>query len=921
VFTTAGLDIDGIINATGNINGLNITASGDINTNNLLTPGVISAAGNITGSYFFGNGSQLTGIVATDVGVLANLSVTGNTTTGNLLTGGNVSAAGNITGDNLNAAGLSLSSNVVSDLNVTANIAGGNITTPGIISAQGNITGGNVSAVSITGTIVSASGNITGANVNTGQVYNPTTLTITTGSGNLNLQPVANIVLNNTYINSVGYPVLDQDAASKLYVDTVASTGLIYHTGVVAATTTDLATTTGGTITYDQPNGAGNGVGATLTTTGSFDLIDTANVQTAGTRILVKDQANAVQNGVYVWSNATVITRSTDADTYGVAPNTLSLNDYFFVSSGNINLGSSYVVSAPIGTITFGTSNIEFAQFSSVQIYSANSAAGLSLLGTVFSAKVDNNTTAFDVGGNISVKANANLTTPNIGAATGTSLSVTGNITGANVNALVIGNAGSSLIGSTVSVTGNVSAGNVLFDSGIVSGTGNITSGNLNAAGLSLSSNVVSALNVTGNITGANLNAAGLSLSSNVVSNLNVTANIAGGNISTAGAISAAGNIAGGNILATANLLVSGYGKFSGTFDETIGANTGVVLGYAGGTPRILFGTGNTLQTFEIDNDGGTLRFYQPGSTKASLTSTGDFSAIGNITGANLNATGLSLSGNVVSALNVTGNITGANLNAAGLSLSSNVVSTLNVTGNITSANLNAAGLSLSSNVVSNLNVTGNITGANLNAAGLSLSSNVVSDLNVTGNIAGGNISTAGNISAGNINITSITGSVISVTGNITGANLNAAGLSLSGNVVSALNVTGNITGANVNAVTNVSATGNIQGNNFVGQSIVSSRTNVATTTNTIIDSFPIGSYRTAKYVISAKGDAGYQSVEALLVQDGNDSFITIYGSISTISTDIISLDSNIVSGSVKLYATTSTANTTVNLLGTYVTD
>jgi hypothetical protein len=57
----------------------------------------------------------------------------------------------------------------------------------------------------------------------------------------------------------------------------------------------------------------------------------------------------------------------------------------------------------------------------------------------------------------------------------------------------------------------NVNA--TLFTGTTVSVTGNITGGNLNAAGLSLSGNVVSALNMitaittTGNITGGNVNA------------------------------------------------------------------------------------------------------------------------------------------------------------------------------------------------------------------------------------------------------------------------------------------------------------------------------------------------------------------------------------------------------------------------------
>jgi hypothetical protein len=111
-----------------------------------------------------------------DVTMLGNLSVSGNVTgnvignvTGNV--SGNINSTGNITAGNLNAAGLSLSSNVVSVLNVTGNINSGNLRTPGLISATGNITGGNilgganVNATTHTGTTVSVSGNITGGNV------------------------------------------------------------------------------------------------------------------------------------------------------------------------------------------------------------------------------------------------------------------------------------------------------------------------------------------------------------------------------------------------------------------------------------------------------------------------------------------------------------------------------------------------------------------------------------------------------------------------------------------------------------------------------------------------------------------------------------------------------------------------------------
>jgi hypothetical protein len=419
--------------------GNNIEITGN-NTSKTVTIGVTGISLNS-----ISNGTSNVNVVSSGGNVTVGVGGTANVaefSTGGLQVTGFASTSGNVTGGNVLTAGV---------VSAAANVTGGNILTTGLVSATSNIAGGNL----LTAGLVSATGNITGANINlSGNIVDTNSLTISTGTGDLNLNPAGNVNLNNRYLNGLINPTQDQDAATKNYVDNLVSTAISYHQPVVAATTANLATTTGGTITYAQPGGAGNGIGATITTTGSFDLIDTANVQTANTRILVKDEGNAVLNGVYVWSNATVITRATDADEYGAGNvNALGINDYFFVSSGNINKGSAYVVSAPTGTITFGTSNITFAQFSNSQTYTANTAAGISLAGTVINAKVDNNTTAFDGGGNITVKAGANLTTPNIGAATGTSLSTTGNITGN----YLFGN-GSQLTGVNVS-TNSISNG------------------------------------------------------------------------------------------------------------------------------------------------------------------------------------------------------------------------------------------------------------------------------------------------------------------------------------------------------------------------------------------------------------------------------------------------------------------------------
>ena len=650
---TISANASGVSMGTGNLTGANITtggivsATGTITGGNLATGGTASATGTITG------GNLATGGTA---------SATGTITGGNLATGGTASATGNITGGNVLTGGL---------VSATGNITGGNLATGGTASATGNITGGNL----LTGGTISATGNITGANVNTAQVYASGALSITNGTGNINLTPAGNLVLNTNYINGLQLnPQQDGDAASKYYVDIMSSSGLAFHTGVTAATTTTLATTTGGTITYTQPNGVANGVGALLTTTGSFNLIDTANVQTVGTRILVKNEANAVYNGVYTWANATNIVRSTDTDEYGPdSTAALSLNDYFFVSSGSVNKGSAFVVSAPSGTITFGTSNIVFSQFSSAQTYTAGN--GIAINTTVISALVDNATTAFDNAGNIIVKASATLTTPNIGAATGTSLSVTGTITGASHVGSVVSvtgtiTGGNLATGGTASATGNITGGNVLTG-GLVSATATITGGNLATGGT---------VSATGNITGGNISA-----TAHTGTTVSVSGTITGGNLATGGTVSATGNI-------TGNYILGNVSQASG-FPATYG-NSNVA------TYLAAFGS-NTISTTGTITSGNI--------TGGNVLTGGLVSATGNITGGNISAT--THTGTTVS---VTGTVTGGNLATGGT-----VSATGNVSGNYFLGNGSAlTGVSVSSvGTLSSLSVTGTITVNSSNGA------------------------------------------------------------------------------------------------------------------------------------------------------------------------------------------------------------
>ncbi len=179
-------------------------------------------------------------------------------------------------------------------------------------------------------------------------------------------------------------PTSSNDLVNKTYVDGIAAQGITYHTPVKY----EVPNTTGNlTATYN--NGA-SGVGATLTNAGTQTAFapdgPTAQV---GDRILVYNQTNAFENGVYevsvVGSGSTnwVLTRAADADSYGLKdPNALGQGDAFYVTSGNTGAGETYVCNTA-GTITFGTTTITFAQISSAQVYSAGT--GLTLSNLVFS--------------------------------------------------------------------------------------------------------------------------------------------------------------------------------------------------------------------------------------------------------------------------------------------------------------------------------------------------------------------------------------------------------------------------------------------------------------------------------------------------------------------------------------------------------
>jgi hypothetical protein len=264
------------------------------------------------------------------------------------------------------------------------------------------------------------------------------------------------------------------DIVNKTYVDSIVATGIHYHAPVLVESPTALDP-----VTY---NNGTDGVGATLTNAGTQVTLTVDGLSLANTnRVLVYTQSNAVQNGIYVvsdiGSNATnwVLTRSTDADSYGIAgSDVLGEGSAVFVQSGNTGAGESYVCNTP-GTITFGTSNITFVQISSAQIYS--NGTGLTLSNTTFSIS-NTAVTAGTYGdaGNVStitVNAQGQLTNVINTAIVIPSSSVTGLGTMAVQNATSVAITGGSINGTLI---GNATPSNASFTtlsaSGEVSGVG-----------------------------------------------------------------------------------------------------------------------------------------------------------------------------------------------------------------------------------------------------------------------------------------------------------------------------------------------------------------------------------------------------------------------------------------------------------------
>ena len=950
VVSTTGANVTGNLSVSGNANVGNLgateviatTLAGSLTTNaqpNITSVGNLSAL-TVTGNLSAANANLGNAVIANFfIGSGANLSnINGSNVTGTVANANYAAFAGDV----VNASQPNITSvGTLSNLTVSGNASAGNLSTGGNLSVTGN---SNVANLAASGAI-EATGNITSnANVVTDLIVGRTTSVSIAATGtnqNIYLKPTGTGVVDvwGAKISNVAMPVASTDVATKQYVDEAVQ-GLNVHDSCKAATTGTLDAASGGTVSYN--NGTA-GVGATLTTTATYTTIDGVNIATVGTRILVKNEANAAWNGVYVYTSSTVLTR---ADDYNTVPE-VEAGDFIFVQDGTINNDSGFVQTSVVTTI--GTDPINFVQFSGAGTYTAGT--GLTLNGTQFS--ISNTTVTAGSYGNgdavatFTVNAQGQLT-----AAANTAITANAaNLSGTTLNANIVNSSLTSVGTLTgLAVNGNITAINITANTGAFTG---------NAAGLT---------NIPGaNVTGTVANATHASTANTVTdaSQPNITS------VGTLSSLSVTGNVAAGNVTTTGQLVSS---VANGTAPLTVSSQTLVANLNADLLDGFNSDSGDTGNTIALRTSTGNLAANYFVGNGAFLTG---IATAGNLANGNSNVTIPVAAGNVLVSVNGNANIlvitdTGANVNGY-----------LTTSGNLTSGNANLGNLAVANfvNVASNLvthnltvnlelsgntanftgaiiaqNVTANSTvfAANANVSGTAIANLLTVNNAITGNtanfsgnvvvpnltvnlaLAGNTANFSGNVLVPNLSVNlELAGNTANFTGNVSVGNFvttglaNVGNLNVAGNVVSALTPNANLSinlGSsnqrwNFLYVGEVQASGNLAASNFsttgnvaIGNSTIEANTVTTTTTTlTTISSVPASGVTGVDFIVKGIDSSGakYSVAHITAVTNGSTVDYTTYGLVN-IGTTTGTLSVAIVGSNIALQVTPSSANSTV---------
>jgi hypothetical protein len=580
-------------------------------------------------------GSAFSWVTAPGVGTVTSVDVSGGTTGlttsgGPVTTSGSITLAGTLVVANGGTGATTLTGyvkgNGTSAMTASATIPNTDITGLGTMSTQSAssvaITGGNINGTTIGGT-TPAAGTFTSVAMTSG------TITTTPTNGN--------------------------DIVNKTYADSIAA-GINFHQSVKYATTAALPA-----VTYN--NGV-SGVGATLTANANGALTIDGYTFTSpadnGTRILVKNQASQLQNGVYTLTQAGnsspgapfILTRATDFDSAGSGVDQIDAGDFFLVTAGTANANTSWVQQTPL-PITVGTTAIVFSQFGAPLVYSAGTgltespAYTFNIATTGVSAATYGSASAVPV---IGVNAQGQIT-----SAVNTNIAINGNqITSGTVGSSYISGSYTGITGVGTLTAGTWNATTIAVGYG---GTGltTYTNGDLiYASGATTLSKL--GLGSSGQVLTAGVSAPTYvdqsTLSVGSATNATNTTNISGG---TANQIPVQTS-AGATSFITAPTVTSTYLQWNGTAFVWTAAGIGSVtsVDVSGGTTGLTT-SGGPVTTSGTITLAGTLSVANGGTGQTTYTD-GQL-LIGNSTGSTLTKATLT-AGSGISITNGSGSIT-----------------------------------------------------------------------------------------------------------------------------------------------------------------------------------------------------------------------------------------------------------------------
>lgn len=456
------------ITVSASVGDITLSLSDTINANttgtaaSLTTARTISLSGDVSGSVTF-DGSASVDIIAT---IQPDSVALGSDTTGNYVTqvtgsgdGISVTGSGESASVTISNTGVTSLSGTANEIEVSASTGSVTISLPNTINA--NTTG---SAATLTNSrVIALSGDVSGsvtfdgsASVDIATTIQPNSVSLGTdttgnyvatasagtgisvsGSGSEN----ADITITNTGVTSLT-GTASQISVSASNGDTVVSLPLaVVFPGTVTLNANPEQALQAATKQYVDNLAEGLHVHASVqtATTASVDLSDPpASIDgitlTDGIRVLVKNQSNTADNGIYSYSaSADALARASDFN----STSEIAGGDFLFVTGGNTYNNTGWVQTEKVTTL--GTDPILFTQFSGAGTYTAGT--GLLLDGTVFSntgvlslAGTENEVEVSASSGNITVSLpttiNANTTGSAATLTTSRTIELTGDVTG-----------------------------------------------------------------------------------------------------------------------------------------------------------------------------------------------------------------------------------------------------------------------------------------------------------------------------------------------------------------------------------------------------------------------------------------------------------------------------------------------------------